>query len=377
MSLPARLLAALLVLAPPAHARSDPAESARIAMEALEEAAFALEDASKSSHRIEALTQTVQALESGLEAVREGLRQVAIREAAISGAFDGERDRLARLLGVLQAIGATPAPATLVHPQGPVGAARAGMLVSSMVPALQQEADALRARLEELARLRALQEQAASVLAAGLASAQGARTALSQAMSDRVDLPRRYTDDPEAMAALAASVKTLESFATALADMQPEPGMAPPGGVEDLRGRLALPVNGRILHLYLEPDAAGIDRPGLVLATRPLALVTAPAPATIRYVGPLLDYGNVAILEPGEGVLMVLAGLDQVFGRDGEVIAAGDPVGLMGGAAPQTHGILISAREGGQSDHSETLYIEIRENGAPVDPLGWFAVNKD
>ena len=47
-----------------------------------------------------------------------------------------------------------------------------------------------------------------------------------------------------------------------------------------------------------EADAAGIKRPGIILATRPGALVNAPTAATIRYVGPLLDYGNVMILEP-------------------------------------------------------------------------------
>ncbi|MEZ5674302.1 MAG: hypothetical protein R3D81_03325 [Thalassovita sp.] len=44
-----------------------------------------------------------------------------------------------------------------------------------------------------------------------------------------------------------------------------------------------------------ESDAAGIARPGVVLATRPRALVTTPTAATIRYLGPLLDYGNVMI----------------------------------------------------------------------------------
>jgi septal ring factor EnvC (AmiA/AmiB activator) len=36
----------------------------------------------------------------------------------------------------------------------------------------------------------------------------------------------------------------------------------------------------------------------LVLATRPNALVTTPWPSSVRYAGPLLDYGNVIILEP-------------------------------------------------------------------------------
>jgi septal ring factor EnvC (AmiA/AmiB activator) len=55
---------------------------------------------------------------------------------------------------------------------------------------------------------------------------------------------------------------------------------------------------GTILRQFNEADAAGVARPGVVLATHPNALVTTPWPASVRYAGPLLDYGNVIILEP-------------------------------------------------------------------------------
>ncbi len=56
-----------------------------------------------------------------------------------------------------------------------------------------------------------------------------------------------------------------------------------------LRGSLPLPVTATVLHRFNEADAAGIVRPGWVLATGPGALVTAPAAATVRFQGPLLD----------------------------------------------------------------------------------------
>lgn len=75
--------------------------------------------------------------------------------------------------------------------------------------------------------------------------------------------------------------------------------------------------------------------------------------------------------------MVVLAGLGQVFVTEGEVVAQGAPLGLMGGSAPHSQAFLIPVQDGGQSDHSETLYIEVRENGSPVDPAGWFAQNKE
>jgi len=123
--------------------------------------------------------------------------------------------------------------------------------------------------------------------------------------------------------------------------------------------------------------AAGIRRPGLLVATRPSALVTTPWPATIRYRGPLLDYGNVMILEPASGYVLVLAGLGVVYGEVGDVLAAGAPVGLMGGVEPVGSAILAEEREGGGAGRTETLYIELRVGNEPVDPAEWFAETKD
>ena len=378
---PATLLFLALLAAAPARAQTDPAESARMAIEALNEAAAELEAANRARDRVAALTQTVRAYEAGLDAMREGLRRATVREAAISGVFEAERNRLARLLGVLGAIGSTPAPLTLLHPDGPVAAARTGMVVADLVPALQAEADALRAELEEVAVLRALQQSAVGVLEQGLAGAEQARVALSAAISDRTDLPRRFTADPDKMRALVNSTETLAAFADGLmslgtlsASVTEAIGTTDAGAFTDRKGRLPLPVLGRVLRRYMESDAAGIPRPGLILATRPRALVTLPAPATIRYAGPLLDYGQVVVAEPAEGILIVLAGMGQVFGTAGEVLPEGAPIGMMGGVPPGSQAFLIQSQQPGATDRSQTLYIEVREFGTPVDPAIWFAL---
>ena len=78
-----------------------------------------------------------------------------------------------------------------------------------------------------------------------------------------------------------------------------------------------------VIRRYNEPDAPGVRRPGLVIATGPGGAGHHARPATIRYRGPLLDYGNVMILEPARGYLMIFAGLAQVFGETGDVLACG------------------------------------------------------
>lgn len=374
-----RWLAALawVLMAGGATAQTDPADAARAAAERLAQAGEMLTAADSARNRVKALTETIQAYQDGLQAMREGLRRAAIREETLSRELQSREDEVAQLLGVLMGMGDTPAPVLLLHPSGPVGTARSGMIVADVTPGLNARAAELRDTLEEVSILRALQQSAANKLREGLEGVQEARSALSKAIADRTDLPRRFTEDPLKTALLIASTETLEGFASGLSEIARDevPGSLP--GIEDRRGKLNLPVDGRILRRAGEADAAGITRPGIVMVTRPQALVTTPAAATVRYRGPLLDYGNVIILEPQAGILLVLAGLDVVYGEAGQVLPGGSPVGLMGGANGADDVMLTAASQETGARQSETLYIEVRENNTPVDPLEWFRTDKD
>jgi murein hydrolase activator len=366
-----RLALALFLFALPLAAQ-DTAAQARAAADRLTQAAALLTDAEGSNDQIAALTETVAAYEDGLASFREGLRRAAIRRQTIEADLAARSDDIATLLGVLQSMGRTPEPLLLLHPTGPLGTARSGMILADITPALQAEADALRLQLAEVADIATLQTDAAALLQQGLDGASAARAALAQAVQDRTDPPRRFTEDAEATATLIAATQTLQAFSEGLATIidQDLGGTVPDATA--MMGQLPLPVPATILHRPGEPDAAGIARPGLVLATGPGALVTAPAAATIRFQGPLLDYGQVVILEPAPDVLIVLAGLGQVLVQTGQVVAGGDPVGLMGGTPPNVQAILTETASGAGAPRPETLYVELRGPDGPVDPALWF-----
>ncbi len=367
-------LALMLAAAPAAGAGPETAAEAALAAEArLGEARDRLAAARGARDRIAALTDTVRAYEDGLAAMREGLRLVSAREREIAEDLAVRETEISRLLAALTAIAAPPRPVMLLHPAGPEATARAAMLLSDVTPALRTEASVLAARLDELRQLRALQERTAGTLAEGLAGAQDAREALSAAVANRTGLPRRYAEDPVATAVLLAASESLAAFADGLSGAVRDAGGPVPDAL-GLKGSLALPVDGAVLRRAGERDAAGIARPGWVVATPPRALVTTPVAATLRYVGPLLDYGTVAILEPAPETLFVLAGLAETYGAVGEVLPGGAPVGLMGGVPPDAQAILTAAGEGAGATAPETLYIEVREGDAPVDPATWFGV---
>lgn len=370
--------AAAVSLATSGMAQDSTAELARRAADRLAAAQASLQAASSARNRIDALTRTIRAYEDGLTAVREGLRQAGIREAAILAEFEARSQELSQLLGVMISVQSTQGPLALMHPQGPAGTARAGMIVSAVTPAIAQEAETLRAKLEELATIRDIQNNAAQQLQTGLSGAQSAREELAKAMSDRRDLPKRFVADETAMTLLAANAETLGDFASGLLEMTPlSSDQAPLRAFSDAQGTLALPVNGQVLRGFDQPDAAGIERPGIIIAARQNALVSNPWPATVRYSGPLLDYGNVIVLEPQAGLMLVLAGLGATYVEAGQVLGDGAALGLMPGPIDAETGELPTENENAGSALTETLYIELRKDLEPTDPAPWFAETKD
>ena len=354
-----KLAAFLLCLATPLVAQQ---EAAQAAVE-LEAAAERLEAAQGGRDRIRALTETVQAYEAGLIAMREGLRQIAVRENDIAQELDAQREELSRLLGALSSIRKTPRPVTFHHPGGAREAALAGLLVADMAAGLQEEVDELGAQLQEAQSLRKAREAATQTLQGGLTGAQAARAALGQAVSDRTTLPRRFEKDPVQTALLVASAQTLADFAQELAATTPSPENALTAS-----GDLPLPVQGYVLP---NTDPA---RPGVSIAAGSRALVTAPSNATVLFQGALLNYGNVVILEPTADVMFIFAGLDQVFARSGEILSAGAPIGLLGGAPEGVDSILTENEDTKTGQAQQTLYLEVREGQSAISPDAWFAL---
>lgn len=332
----------------------------------LADAALQLQAAEGAGDRIAALTSTVQAYEAGLAAMREGLVAAALRERALTAELAEEDAGLAEFLTLLQTVSRHVETEALVHPGGALPNIRAGLLVSSLVPDLQARATGLEARLIEVSELRALQEAGMATLEEGRQGARAARLALSEALTNRTDLPPRLATDEAAMEALLSSTETLSAFAAALAkevEALPDPA----------KGAWVAPVRGKILRGFDEADAAGVRRPGLIFATPAEALVVSPAPGTVMFAGEVPEQGFVVILEPEAGLLVVLAGLSQGFARAGQIVAKGEGLGLMGGqTAPAQEKLNDLLRKSGLPGE-ETLYMEVRQGREPIDPTSLLA----
>jgi septal ring factor EnvC (AmiA/AmiB activator) len=102
-------------------------------------------------------------------------------------------------------------------------------------------------------------------------------------------------------------------------------------------------------------DVNGSRQQGVTYATRAGAQVVSPLDARVQYAGVFRSYGLMAILDVGNGVLIVVSGLDALYPEPGQWVLAGEPIGRMAD----------------QKSPSPELYLEVRRNGQPIDPEKW------
>lgn len=357
-----------LVCGGAAVAQEDIAEQARTAVAALSRAADALAEAETAPDRIAALTETIRAYEAGLAAMREDLRNAALRERDLEARLAEQDTDLSGFLVLLQQVSASGGASTALHPGNAVETVRAGILASALVPALKERSAALEADLADISALRTVREAGTAVLSDALDEVREARVMLSAAMSERTDLPPSTATDDAAMEALINSSETLAAFADSLASGEGD--VAP-------SAEWAMPVLGRLIRGFDEADAAGVRRPGWLVSTASEALVTAPASATVRFSGEVPGSGPVIILETSPGQLVIFTGHEQGFVRRDQIVAPGEPIALMsGGRPPEQENLNETVLEGGQPG-DETLYIEIRQGQAPVDPAAFLRPSQE
>jgi septal ring factor EnvC (AmiA/AmiB activator) len=365
-------IAAIFWTATPLFAQNDLEFQARQAQQSLDSAWNKLERSKSAKDRLSALTDAIISFEESLSLARDSLRQISVLEARAQQKLSEEEEAYGELIGVLLSIDKSPIQAELLHPDGPMSTARGGMLIADLLPALEEKVQSLRSDLEAARYLSELQYQVTLDLQVGLVALQETRAALGRAIADRDDLPKRFVEDPAQTAILLAAADTLDIFADGLSLIAKNEAEGSLPDITTRKGTLPMPVQGKVIRYFNEADAAGIKRPGIVVATSDNALVRTPTAATIRYRGPLLDYGLVSILEPQKDILYILAGLSTVYGDIGEVLPAGSPVGLMGTSEIFDEKNLIETLNESAGLRGETIYIEVRVNKAPENPLTWF-----
>lgn len=251
------------------------------------------------------------------------LARLNLQETALSADQAHNMSQLSRLLSVLERLRRDPPPALLVAPADARDAVRAAILVKAMTPELQRRADAYARTAADMARQRRLAAVESEAL---------------------------FTRESEAADAAAPPQAP-----------QLRGPVSPPsvGGPATAPRSLILPVAGPVIRRFGQALPSGGRSDGLTLAAPRAARVASPGDGEVAYVGPVKGWGVILILRLSGGYHLVLAGLDRSAMAVGQSVAAGQTVGWM-----------PDARQS-----SPELYLEVRDQGAPVDPARWLKTN--
>jgi septal ring factor EnvC (AmiA/AmiB activator) len=130
------------------------------------------------------------------------------------------------------------------------------------------------------------------------------------------------------------------------------------------KAQLQLPAHGRRVLSFGDKTHNDGRSKGIVLETRHSAQVVSPADGWVVYAGEFRSFGQLLILNAGEGYHILLAGLSQIDVQLGEFVLAGLPLGLM---AAQLKGTKAKG-----ADTAPVLYIEFRKDGSPINPDPWW-----
>lgn len=129
------------------------------------------------------------------------------------------------------------------------------------------------------------------------------------------------------------------------------------GEFRKLKGRLRLPVIGELTNRYGSPRKdSGLSWKGLFIAAESGREVKAIANGKIVYADWLRGFGNLLILDHGDGYMSLYGNNEALLKQAGEDARAGDTIASVGAS-------------GGNPESG--LYFELRYQGKPFDPLPW------
>lgn len=331
----------------------------------------ATRDADRLNAQAAALAARVQESEADL---RAGQARIAIINQLVerqSARLARQQGPLTRLTAALQGFARRPPVLALLQPGSLADTVHVRAAFTHIMPVIHQRTADLRGELGKTRQLRAMTTDATQALRDGRVKLAEQRVALSRLEAQRRVAARGFssTAAQEAERALTMSERARDIDAlmgrvqqagavrgrlAALPGPQLRPGTAdrptgqkpPPSAAPPV---YRLPVTGTLVTGMGEVSDSGVRSRGITLATPPGAPVVAPARGSIVYAGRYGGFGQIVIIDHGDGWTTLLTDLARLAVSVGQDIAPGAPIGV--------------ARTG---DHP-AITVELRRQGRPID----------
>ena len=338
----------------------------------------------QADDQVGGVQRTLRKTQDTLRQDNAALLELQAERARLARDEAAKRAELARLLRAAQVAGqAAPLKALLAQDrvaEAERALAYQGYLQRGQVERLRvlsAELQRLDAVQREIAERRASLDAATQAQAAQLASLQRAReerarllAGIDQQYKDRAGREKALGRDAKALQGLlaqlrAAAARAARDAARAKARTDADPARRTDAGkrrpavasAPPLRvGGLGWPVAGNLLASFggRLPDGRRSD--GVLIAAPAGTAIKAVADGTVVFADWMTGYGNILIVDHGNGYMSLYAHADGLLKDPGTPVRRGDPVATVG-------------TSGGQE--MAALYFELRRNGAPVNPAGW------
>jgi septal ring factor EnvC (AmiA/AmiB activator) len=390
----------------PAGAASDKAAGGKKAGQRLEEVKRALGEGREKAQQLKkkaltieqelaklrrdmvAAAHIIQEQERRATGLVKTLVELRAEEEAKLAQLAARRGQLAGILVALQRVARYPPEALMTQPMPPADTVRSAILLRAAVPEIEGRAQQLRGDLEALSKARREMADKNRQLANITASLEKEHKRLAVLFGQKTVIKHRTLAERRAearrMKSLVGEAATLRDLLNQLnksrrpgprpkrpgAETTPPPGAGKtvaglPSGltgapISGQRGKLPPPAVGRIVGRYGQTTRTGLTKKGITLQTAPGAQVVAPYEGRVVYAGKFRGYGELLIIEHGEGYHSLLSGLVRIDSTMGQWVVAGEPIGVMG-----------------RPDNAKpVLYVELRRNGQPINPLPWLSAQR-
>ena len=221
---------------------------------------------------------------------------------------------------------------------------------------------ALKSLRNSLANIQWVTEQVRSKSNEIAALQTDARNTLQQLQRDKNaraltlnNISRQLKQQRKEISRLQRNENQLSKLVAKLAHLIPDSGYV---HFKSLKGKLALPVKGKTSNRFgtLRPEST-LAWTGWFVRAAPNQPVKAIAAGRTVYADWLRGFGNLLIIDHGQGYLSLYGNNETLYKQTGEAVKAGDTIASVGSS-------------GGNEDSG--LYFELRYEGKPFDPSGWF-----
>ena len=129
------------------------------------------------------------------------------------------------------------------------------------------------------------------------------------------------------------------------------------GPFRQLKGKLRLPVIGELMNRFGgQRQDSGLSWKGLFISAKPGRDIKAVAGGRVVYADWLRGFGNLLIIDHGDGYMSLYGNNESLLKQAGEEARAGETIAATGNS-------------GGNPDSG--LYFELRFQGKPFDPIPW------